>query len=95
MFIKRKIFSKRVITDCNINSTSNLIIQAIYSDEGFLGDRINDFLQSSTKNAYGSFEITFEDSNFKNRRLENETETYLIVRNEKGQILYRTKTNRY
>ena len=62
------------------------------SDQGFFEDRIDDFLESSRTNANGSFEITFEDSNFKDRWLENEPETYLIVRNEIGQILYRTET---
>lgn len=80
------------ITDSNNNPIGNLIVQAMDSDQGFFEDRIDDFLESSRTNANGSFEITFEDSNFKDRWLENEPETYLIVRNEIGQILYRTET---
>lgn len=79
------------VTDYNNNPLSNLVVQAMDSDQGFFEDRIDDFLESSITNVNGSFEITFEDSNFKDRWLENEPETYLIVRNEKGQILHRTE----
>lgn len=80
------------ITDPNNNPISNIIVQAMDSDQGFFEDRVDDYLESSRTNASGSFEITFDDLNFKDRWLENEPETYLIVRNEKGQILYRTET---
>jgi hypothetical protein len=79
------------VTDNNNNPLSNLVVQAMDSDQGFFEDRIDDFLESSVTNANGSFEIAFEDSKFKDKWLENEPETYLIVRNEKGQILHRTE----
>jgi hypothetical protein len=38
------------------------------------------------------FEISFDESTFKDRWLENQPEIYLIVRNVKGQILHGTDT---
>lgn len=83
---------KGVILDPNNNPISDLIVQAMDSDQGFFEDHNDDLLESASTDAKGSFEITFDESTFKDRWLENEPETYLIVRNEKGQILHRTDT---
>ncbi len=74
------------VTDYNNNPLSNLIVQAMDSDQGFFEDHNDDLLESASTDAKGSFEISFDESTFKDRWLENEPETYLIVRNEKGQI---------
>ena len=83
---------KGVIIDSTNNAISNLVVQAMDSDQGFFEDRNDDLLESGTTDATGSFEISFDESTFKDRWLENQPEIYLIVRNEKGQILHRTGT---
>jgi hypothetical protein len=80
------------IVDSNGNPISNLNIQAMDSDQGFFEDHNDDLLESTKTNERGLFEITFEDSSFKDRWLEGQPEVYLIVRNVTGQIIHRTET---
>lgn len=81
---------KGEITDSNNTPISNLVVQAMDNDQGFFEDHNDDLLESGMTDASGLFEISFDESAFKDRWLEFEPEIYLIIRNEKGQILHRT-----
>jgi hypothetical protein len=85
-----KFLIKGAITDSNNNPLSNIVVQAMDSDQGFFEDHNDDILESCRTSASGSFEISFNENAFKDRWTENDPEVYLIVRNEDGQILHRT-----
>lgn len=82
------------IADSNGNPMSNLLIQAMDSDQKLFEDYNDDLLESSMTNLDGSFQISFDDSAFADSWIESKPEIYLILRNSGGQIVHRTETIR-
>lgn len=82
--IKGKIF------DVNHIPLNDLKVQAMDSDQEWFEDRNDDLLGSSWSSSDGSFEITFDDSVYKDTILESEAKIYLIIRNKDGQVIHRT-----
>lgn len=82
--IRGKIFD---IRHCPLN---DLKVQAMDSDQEWFEDRNDDLLGSSWSNLDGSFEITYEDSFYKDTILEGEAKIYLIIRDKDGQVIHRT-----
>ena len=69
---------------------NNLKIQAMDSDQQFFEDHNDDLLGSTWTKHDGSFEITFDDLTFSDNWLEKSPEIYILIRNENGQIIYKT-----
>jgi hypothetical protein len=86
-----KYIIKGKITDASGKAIINLNLQAMDSDQEWFEDHNDDLLGSSRTGSDGSFEITFDDSAFTDSWVEKKPEIYLIVRNENGQIIYRTE----
>lgn len=73
-----------------ITSFDALKIQVMDDDQQWFEDRNDDLLGSGWVNNDGSFEISFDDSSFKDSWVEMEPRIYLIIRNKDGQIIHRT-----
>jgi hypothetical protein len=86
-----KYIIKGKITDASGKAIINLNLQAMDSDQEWFEDHNDDLLGSSRTGSDGSFKITFDDSAFTDSWVEKKPEIYLIVRNENGQIIYRTE----
>ena len=69
---------------------SKFYVELLDDDQHWFDDRINDLLGSSWTDDSGKFQITFDDSLFKENWLEGKPELFIIVRNNRGKLLYRT-----
>ena len=79
------------IIDFKTNYFNKLKIQAMDSDQQFFEDYNDDILGSAWTNSDGSFIITFDNSTFSDNWLEKRPEIYFVIRNETGQIIYKTE----
>jgi len=79
------------IIDFKTNNFNKLKIQAMDSDQQFFEDYNDDILGSAWTNSDGSFIITFDSSTFSDTWLERRPEIYFVIRNEAGQIIYKTE----
>ena len=75
------------------NAQGRFYVELLDDDQHLLEDRVNDLLGSAwTEN--GNFEITFDDSLFKDNMLEFRPELFIVVRDENGKILYTSEKKR-
>jgi hypothetical protein len=81
---------KGTIINLRTHLNNLLKIQAMDSDKQFFEDHNDDLLGSTWTKSDGSFEITFDDLTFSDNWLEKSPEIYILIRNEKGQIIHKT-----
>ncbi|MBI1828289.1 MAG: hypothetical protein HY222_03870 [Thaumarchaeota archaeon] len=85
---------KGSIKDTNGNAIKNIKIQAMDSDQEFFEDRNDDILGNVWGNNDGTFEISFDKTQFQNGWLEGNPDIYLMIRNLLGEVIYTTETRR-
>jgi len=71
---------------------SKFYVELLDDDQHWFDDRIDDLLGSSWTDDSGKFQITFDDSFYKENWLEGKPELFILVRNNRGKLLYRTTT---
>lgn len=71
---------------------SKFYVELLDDDQHWFDDRINDLLGSSWTDDSGKFQITFDDSLYKENWFEGRPELFIIVRNNRGKLLYQTTT---
>ena len=75
------------------NTQGRFYVELLDDDQHLLEDRVNDLLGSAwTEN--GNFEISFDDSLFKDNILEFRPELFIVVRDENGKILHTSEKKR-
>lgn len=82
------------IKDGNGNAIKDVKIQAMDSDQQWFEDRNDDVIGSVWVNADGTFEIHFDEEQFKDGWLEGNPDIYLIIRNSLGENIYTTEIRR-
>lgn len=65
---------------------------AMDSDQQFFEDHNDDMLGAAWVKPNGTFEISFKSEQFSENVFEGKPDIYLIVRNSKGELIYRTET---
>ena len=71
---------------------SKFYVELLDDDQHWFDDRINDLLGSAWTSDSGKFEITFDDSDYRDNWFEGKPELFIVVRNESGKKLYQTNT---
>ena len=74
------------------HNQSKFYVEVLDDDQHWFDDRIDDLLGSSWTDDSGRFEITFDDSLFKENWFEGKPELFVMVRDSSGKILHKTKS---
>jgi len=81
-----------VVGQIHNSNQSKFYVELLDNDQHWFDDRVDDILGSSWTDNFGKFEISFDDKLFKDGWFEGKPELFVIVRDEFGKIIYKTKT---
>jgi len=82
------------VKDSGGSPVSGVKVFAMDSDQAFFEDYNDDLLGSTWVGPDGIFEISFSSAQFSEGLAERNPDIYFVVRNSRGEIIYRTETKR-
>ena len=85
-----KTFVAGYVVKGKIHNGSELYIELLDNDQHWFDDRVDDLLGSSWTDNAGNFEISFDDSLYKDNWFEGKPELFLIIRDKSGKVLYKS-----
>ena len=85
-----KLFVATYAVKGKVQDGSKLYVELLDNDQHWFDDRIDDLLGSAWTDNSGFFEISFDDSLYKDNWFEGKPELFLVIRDNLGKIIHKT-----
>jgi len=73
-----------------VHDSAKMYVELLDNDQHWFDDRVDDLLGSTWTDDSGNFEISFDDSLYKDNWFEGKPELFLVIRDNLGKILHKT-----